>query len=280
MRVKVNGVRLFVDVEGAKLVPDGPRMREKPTLILLHGGPGGDHSNYKPEFSRLSDACQVIYYDQRGQGRSDESSPELWTLDQWADDLVGLCEALEIERPVVMGGSFGGYVAIAYATRYPDHPSKLIFCSTRAQAPDFERSLTVYERLGGVDARAVAAGFFADPSRANTDKFFRVCVPLYFRTPPDPNSMRRAIRKPQVAEHFRRGELLKMNYLPALSNIKCPTLVIGGEDDPQIPIEDQVDIANAISPPLVQFCRVPNAGHFVFRDDPLVLDTIREFILT
>jgi pimeloyl-ACP methyl ester carboxylesterase len=40
MHVRVNGVRLFFDVEGAKLVPDGPVMREKPTLLLLHGGPG------------------------------------------------------------------------------------------------------------------------------------------------------------------------------------------------------------------------------------------------
>ena len=46
----VNGVRLFFDVEGGKLVPDGPAMREKPTLLLLHGGPRADHSIYKPAF--------------------------------------------------------------------------------------------------------------------------------------------------------------------------------------------------------------------------------------
>ena len=51
MHVSVNGVRLFFDVEGAKLVPDGPVMREKPTLLLLHGGPGFDHSIYKPAYS-------------------------------------------------------------------------------------------------------------------------------------------------------------------------------------------------------------------------------------
>ena len=53
MPVLVNGVRLFFDVDGASLVPDGPTMREKPTLVLLHGGPGFDHSIYKPSFSRL-----------------------------------------------------------------------------------------------------------------------------------------------------------------------------------------------------------------------------------
>src|SRR5215468_8463884 len=55
MHVSVNGVRLFFDVEGAKFVPDGPDMREKPTLLMLHGGPGSDHSIYRPAYSALSD---------------------------------------------------------------------------------------------------------------------------------------------------------------------------------------------------------------------------------
>ena len=55
MRVLVNGVRLVFDVESASLVPDGPSMREKPTLLLLHGGPGFDHSIYKPAYSSLAD---------------------------------------------------------------------------------------------------------------------------------------------------------------------------------------------------------------------------------
>ena len=61
MQVRVNGVKLFFDVEGAKLVPDGPVMREKPTLLLLHGGPGFDHSIYKPAYSALADMAQIVY---------------------------------------------------------------------------------------------------------------------------------------------------------------------------------------------------------------------------
>ena len=68
MRVLVNGVHLFFDVEGASLVPDGPSMREKATLLLLHGGPGFDHSIYKPAYSSLADRAQVIYPDHRGNG--------------------------------------------------------------------------------------------------------------------------------------------------------------------------------------------------------------------
>ena len=80
MHVPVNGVRLFFDVEGAKLVPDGTAMREKPTLMLLHGGPGFDHTIYKPAYSRLADVAQVIYLDHRGNGRSDAGPKESWNL--------------------------------------------------------------------------------------------------------------------------------------------------------------------------------------------------------
>jgi len=82
MRVLVNGVQLFFDVQGASLVPDGPTMREKPTLLLLHCGPGFDHSIYKPAYSSLADCAQVIYFDHRGNGRSGAGPKEAWTLAQ------------------------------------------------------------------------------------------------------------------------------------------------------------------------------------------------------
>jgi pimeloyl-ACP methyl ester carboxylesterase len=65
--------KLYVDVENSGLIPDGDRMREKPSLLLLHGGPGFDHSGFKPAFSALSDVAQIVYYDHRGNGRSTNS---------------------------------------------------------------------------------------------------------------------------------------------------------------------------------------------------------------
>ena len=150
MRIEVNGVRLFFDVEGAKLVPDGPLMRERPTLLLLHGGPGFDHSSFKPEFSRYADIAQVIYIDHRGNGRSDRAPESAWTLAQWGDDVFAFCEALEIDKPIVMGQSFGGFVAMSYATRHPEHPGKLILSSTGAAMHRYrERSVALFEAKGG-----------------------------------------------------------------------------------------------------------------------------------
>lgn len=84
------GVRLFVDIEGPGLVPDGVQMREQPTLILLHGGPGYDHSGFKPLFGQLADVAQIVYVDHRGHGRSDRRPAHEWTLDTFADDIVRL----------------------------------------------------------------------------------------------------------------------------------------------------------------------------------------------
>jgi proline iminopeptidase len=279
MRVEVNGVRLFFDVEGAKLVPDGPVMRERPTVVVLHGGPGADHVLGRDHLAKLSDVAQVVFYDMRGHGRSDLGDPEQWTLAQWADDVVGLCTALEIERPIVFAGSFGGYVALTYAIRHPDHPAKLIIGSARATAPDFSRSLAVFERLGGAEARAAAAAWFDDPSGANFAEYVRVCLPLYSRTPGDPLVLQRTIRTLKVLEHFRRGELLSLDLLPELRAVRCPVLLFGGEDDPVIPIQDQADIAAALPARLVSFHRIAHAGHGPYRDDPRVLDLMREFIV-
>src|SRR6266568_591779 len=108
MLVHVNGAKLYFDVEGAGLVPDGATMRQKPTLVLLHGGPGFDHSSYKPHFAQLADITQVVFLDHRGNGRSESGPRELWTLAQWGDDVHAFCEALGIEHPIVLGASFGG----------------------------------------------------------------------------------------------------------------------------------------------------------------------------
>ena len=59
MRIDIGDSRLFSDVECAKLRPNGPRMREVPTVILIHGGPGFDHSSFKPDLSTLADVTHA-----------------------------------------------------------------------------------------------------------------------------------------------------------------------------------------------------------------------------
>src|SRR5271168_534778 len=108
MFITVNGQSIFFDVVGSKLSPEGPLMREKPTLLVLHGGPGFDHSTLRGDFDGFADLAQVVYLDHRGNGRSVPSDPANWTLAQWGDDVRAVCGALGIDRPIVLGQSFGG----------------------------------------------------------------------------------------------------------------------------------------------------------------------------
>ena len=284
MWVSVNGVRLFFDVEGASLVPDGPSMRQKPTIVLLHGGPGLDHSIYKPSFSSLADIAQVIFLDHRGNGRSEPGPQEAWTLAQWGDDVRAFCDILGIAQPIIYGASFGGTVALAYATRHPTHPAKLILVSTEAAGGTYlQRRVALFERFGGPRVGALARRRFLDghTDPATLEAWIRLAFPLYTRTPRDPDVMQRAVRHPEVTRWFTRpgGEGQTFNLLPALSQVQCPTLVLGGEEDPMTPIECQADIAAALPQHLVRFERFAGCGHAVLPDAPeRALAVIRDFI--
>lgn len=284
MHVTVNGVRLYVDVEGAGLVPDGPRMREKPTLVLLHGGPGFDHSMYKPAFSALSDIAQIVYFDHRGCGRSENGPKDRWTLDQWSDDVRSLCDTLGIEKPIVLGTSFGGFVAQAYATRHPGHAAKLILVSTAAKF-DFRQVYEAFERLGGPEAEKAARGYWSAPSDATRSIYAKVCVPLYAprKQTDDGSWVARAITRNETGVHFNgpSNEHGRFDFREALSRVACPVLVMAGDKDPITPIAFSETIAASLPPERVSFQRFAGCGHGIVADDrDGALQAIRDFILT
>jgi pimeloyl-ACP methyl ester carboxylesterase len=279
MYITVNDTRLFFDVEGAKLVPDGPTMREKPTLILLHGGPGADHSLYKPTFSAFADIAQVIYLDLRGQGRSARSSSEYWNLSTWADDLHAFCDTLTIENPIVLGESAGSWVAMAYATRYPEQPGKLILASASARR-NVDRILAAFERLGGSEVKEAARLYLETPNFETWQDYSRLCFPLYFGTSQDPHKMARCQLNGELLFFFNAHDIKTMNFLPDLVRVQCPTLVLAGAEDPVMPAEDVKDLVNALPPHLVRFEPFANPRqHAVSDGDEQSLQMIREFIL-
>ena len=272
-------VRLYVDIEGVGLVPDGPAMREKPTLILLHGGPGYDHSSFKPAFSRLADLAQIVYYDHRGHGRSGARPRQEWTLDVFADDIVKLCDALGISKPIVLGQSFGGFVAQRYIARHPDHAAKVILSSTAAQL-QLARKLAMFELLGGLPARDAAERFWSNPDSASYAAYWEVCKPFYSTTRPASNdaAMRVNVNR-DILCTWSGGELQTMNLLPGLAHAQCPVLVMAGARDPVCTLDDMRDIAAALPAHLVQFAQFDDCGHGVWRDAPdAAFARLRQFI--
>ena len=266
MRISITPqVRLFVDVEGAALVPDGPALRSKPTLILLHGGPGYDHSGFKPAFSQLSDVAQIVYYDHRGHGRSDRCPPDEWTLDTFADDVVRLCEALGITRPIVLGQSFGGFVAQRYIARHSRHPARVILSSTSPHL-GLARKLAMFERLGGAAAREAAERFWTQPDAENWAPYRRLCLPHYnTRRPANDDATRRIVFNEEILFASAGGEQQTMNLLPGLAQAQCPVLVMAGEQDPVCPLADSQDIAAALPAGLVQLATFAGSGHGAWR---------------
>lgn len=135
-----------------------------------------------------------------------------------------------------------------------------------------ERRVALFERLGGPEVGALARRRFLEGHHdaAILEAWLRLALPVYMRTPRDPDGAKRAIRRDELRDWFSRpgGELWTFDLFPALSRIACPTLVMGGEDDPMVPIECQADIAAALPAHLVRFERFAGCGHGIVHDAP------------
>jgi proline iminopeptidase len=279
MRVSIGEARLFFDVDGARLVASGAGLVERPTLLLLHPGPGFDHTVYKVRAGEvLSRFAQVVYLDQRGHGRSDRTPLAQLSLEDWADDVRAFCDTLSIEKPVVMGHGFGAMVASVYGARHPDHPARLVLVNPAARIVT-ERSVAVYERLGGVEAAEVIQRFRDDPTVETFARWLRVCFPLVTNYELSAELSVRADWSPQALIHWHREVVPGLDLCDVISAIRVPVLVVAGEDDPEMTLAGAQEVAEALSPDLVRFRSFPRARHAVFRDVGEAYDAVREFVL-
>lgn len=268
MYVDLGNARIYFDIVGSQLRLAGERVETRPTLIVMHGGPGFDHTTLRPYFDRFCDTHQVLYLDHRGNGRS-SGEPHTWTLAQWGVDVKRLCDALGIEQPIVYGNSFGGMVAMSYAVQFPQHPSKLILSSTAARV-HLPVTFAMMEARGGARAREVAERFWGAPDEQSLAEYIDVCLPLYNPThdPEEAAARKRAHIRPEVARHFVLGEMRTMDARESLAAIACPTLVLAGGYDPITPPVCSEEIVKALRPGLGEYHLIAEAGHGVHRDDP------------
>jgi pimeloyl-ACP methyl ester carboxylesterase len=266
MRVDANGTRLWFDVDGAALVPEGAAMRGRPTVVLLHGGPGGfDHSYLKPDFARLAEVGQVVYLDLLGHGRSDWGDPSAWTFELAADAVRDFCDALDIDQPVVFGHSLGAFVAMTYATRHPVHPRALVLDGAFARF-DIERLRDEFRRAGGEEVAAIAAGTYSGERPATPEEWARVWQ-VFGRWVPGDVERARTVANREL--NARASALIRgFDVLDELARIECPTLVVVGELDPMTPVSAAHEIVEAMPPGRSRLEIVEGAGHFTWRDSP------------
>lgn len=282
MYASIRGTRIYFDVEGSALVPDDNRMREKPVMFVLHGGPGGDHTGYKPTLAPLLDKVQIVYIDHRGQGRSARGLQETYTLDNNVEDVEALRQYLGLERIVLMGGSYGGMVALSYAIRYSQHLSHLIAYVTAADHRFLERAKQNLAERGTPEQQAVAQHLW-DANFENDEQlreYFDVMGPLYslkFDAEKAKTRRDRAIISHEALNEGFGGFLRTYDITEQLTQITVPSLIIGGRHDWICPPEFSELIASKI--PDADLRIFEESGHAVTGDEhEAFIDVVRGFL--
>jgi proline iminopeptidase len=282
MRAKIRDTEIFFDIEGVGLQALEDRMVERPVCFCIHGGPGGDHSGMKVGLAPLTDRMQLVYWDHRGQGRSARTDPDTYHMDNYVEDMEALRQHLGLDRIVVLGISFGGMVALAYASRYPENVSHLIAVVTTPNGGYVQRALEIVEERGSEEQKAVVerglSGNFKDDE--DFKYFFDVMGPMYSRTW-DAEKARKSRGRGIVSAEASNVWLTKFvqdyDVTDDLHRITAPTLVVGARHDWICAPEFSELIASKI--PQADLRIFENSGHSVTADEQQgFLDVVRGFL--
>jgi proline iminopeptidase len=202
-------------------------------LIVLHGGPGLDHSMFRPYLDPLGEEFRLLYVDERGQGRSERVDPETLSLDVFARDVDLLAEALGLERFALLGHSFGAIVTTKHAIDFGTAAAYVISGggdSSERLGEDVHASL---EALGQ-DREAIEASWEQEKTVETEDELkelLRTQMPFHFAGEPPPGYGDDMIGTPHVLRHFANIGYGNFDYVPDLHRVSKPTLVIAGEQD-------------------------------------------------
>ncbi|WP_159993031.1 alpha/beta fold hydrolase [Roseomonas sp. 18066] len=286
MFASIRGTKIYFDIEGPGLVPDGPVMRERPVAFILHGGPGGDHSGFKPSFSPLAQRMQLVYVDHRGQGRSQKGDPEGYTLDENVEDLEALRQYLGVEKFVSMGTSYGGMVSMAHAARYPDSVSHLVAIVTAAHGGFMQAAQKIIAERGTPEQQRVC-GMLWDGTLDTVEKlkhYYAVMGPLYSVSAQDPaagaDARARTLHEPAALNRAFRpdGFLRDYDIRAELKAITAKTLILAGRHDWICPPEFSEEIHRLI--PGSELRIFERSSHSIRADEPeALLDAIKGFLV-
>ena len=265
MQVDVNGTRLWFDVDRPALVPDGDEMRERPTVVLVHGGPGVyDHSYFKPHFAPLAEHAQVVYLDLRDHGRSQWRDASEWSFEACADDIRAFCDTAGIAGPIVFGHSMGAPIVLLYGARHPRHAAGLIVQSGFARW-DAARMVEGFRRVAGDEVAEIAGRSYAGES-VSDEEWARVFAAFGPHRP----AKEREAHTPKNLELNSHGmELIRrLDIVDQLALVDSPTLVLVGELDPVTPVAAAEEIVASLPHGSTQLEVIDAAGHFAWMDAP------------
>jgi pimeloyl-ACP methyl ester carboxylesterase len=246
----VNGVTLWYELTGS-----GP-------FLVQIGGAVSAHEGYATVTPAMAQYFTVLDYDHRGYGRSDRPPGQEYTVDVWVDDLAALLDALDIPRLHVHGGSMGGFVAAAFAARYPERVERLVIGGAVAKCDRMSRTqFRIWKALAaayGVDSEELALHLTTHAfSRAYLDSLGESAV----------DEMREVTARNVTGEVFAAAcdLMIATDTRGELDRITAPTLVMVGEHDVITPLDAGPDGAGARYMaeriPRAELCVLDGCGH-------------------
>lgn len=278
--------------EGYITTPDGVRLFYKivgngsDTVVAVHGGPGNSLNSILPDLEPLAKNRRVIYYDQRGNGRSDLiKEPERLAISKHIADLETVRQHFKLDKVTLLGNSWGGLLVSAYAAAHPDKVQRMILHSPAPPTKAFliedaeEIQARVEQRFDAEQKKRWRVGSntqtwvkAADP-RAVCREFMQLILSLYVSKPESMSRFRgdvcsgseEAVRSQQVVNMHIWRSLGEFNLLPSLGVIKAPVLVIHGAADP-IPFEASEAWAAAM--PNARLLLLKDSGHIPQIEQP------------
>jgi proline iminopeptidase len=218
--VSINGTNLFYVTAG-----------EGFPCLVMHGGLGVDHTYLYPTLNPLGDKLHLVYYDHRGNGRSGRPPKNTMTHAQFAMDAEALVQHLGFEKVAVIGHSYGGFIALEFALRFPHRLSHLILFDTAPAFDYFDEILENALKMGATDEMIENL-----KTNYSTDEDFRkgmeIIQPLYFKNFA-PEIAKRLFKNTifNANGDAAEGELEAYNMVPRLNKIQIPTLILAGRYD-------------------------------------------------
>lgn len=260
-------------------------------IFILHGGPDFDHTYLLPDMDRLSGDFRLIYYDQRGRGRSSGNvQPEDVSIQSEIEDLEALRDYFRLESVAVLGHSWGGVLAMEYAIRHPDRVSHLILMNTApASHDDYALFRQEFVKKLGDDAEKRQAlsssAAYAEGDPDTVAAYYRIQYGATVKRPGDLEKVSASLRSSFTKESILKSwaiedrlmdetwGLSEYDLLPELRRLSIPTLVIHGDYD-FVPVECSVHIAQSIQG--ARLVVLEDTGHFSYLESP---NAVREAIV-
>jgi 3-oxoadipate enol-lactonase len=246
MKLKANGIEINYEIEG-----DGPVVTFSHSLAC-------NLSMWDEQVRALRGRYRVLRYDTRGHGQT--SAPGgAYSLEQLADDLKGLLDGLGIAATHFVGLSMGGMIGQVFALKYPAMVQSLALCDTTSRyAPG--AAATWDERIKTVSAKGM------EPMVGPTlERWFT--APFRARRPDLMDRVGAMIRATPAAGYVGCCHALpKINATERLRDVRCPALVIVGEEDPGTPVEMAREIQAAL--PAAELAVLCRASHLSNVEQP------------